>query len=243
MDPEPRDESEQPAFFIDLYGLEIDIDDPERFYPRLSIFTDYQHRPTPWHLTHYDTGVATNKLDPYEIVYKLIGIITDDASIHIKEKALSLLPLMSVLAKVDLAEMIDFVTGLDEPLLELKKIETIARLYQAQSNYYQAIELYETIINDPEIRETARLLVEYEQALCYHLLNNSDTRSAMPKSTRAPQSNLEYLKIREDIIKKISQSSPEENPTGDITPDVGTSNGVRQIPTLTPARNMRYLTK
>jgi len=51
------------------------------------------------------------------------------------------------------------------------------------------------------------------------------------------------MMIPTPILPKSASNSSGNTPVSFVTPDVGTPNTVRQIPTLTPARNMRYVTK
>ena len=197
---------------ISLAGLIIDKSNPERFYPNIEKF----YFPNDLIIIKPPIEIVLEAVldKEYEVAQNYITQIIEESPTAIEaEVALSFLLVVTKEAGLELDAVMDYVDNIEDESLRLKLLETRARVNVLRANYSDAVADYETIINDPDVEEIARLLVELEQAYIYMLLAESNSRSILPKSTRSPKDYQEYAEIQKEILANLLQlnSNSEEN--------------------------------
>ncbi|MCL1827197.1 MAG: T9SS type A sorting domain-containing protein [Candidatus Cloacimonetes bacterium] len=94
---------------------------------------------------------------------------------------------------------------------------TISALTQMfDTNYAEAIILYDVIISDPP-NEIEGLYAKLNQAYCYYRLVSGGTRTDPPLSHHQPSTFAEYQSLEADILSKINSSFfPDAEPPIEI---------------------------
>ena len=187
--------------------------DPSKFFPCINCFQFVPPAPDPPITPRllYDDGIESFAEGDYEQAMEIfMGLIEDYPDDEYAILAVPLLFQANYLHEGDFEELWDFLESIEHDNLENIVLETKGMARMFNSDYFDAIYIYEDIIEqDYDIIST--LLAELNQGYCYLMLQEQGSRSFPTVGKHRPNNLEEFIILQEDIFERIENLGKKED--------------------------------
>jgi hypothetical protein len=201
-----------PNGFVNVSGLNVNLSELGRFYPTASIYRfdprithpGYPPPPSPPQIELFEFAITAIADSAFVFAGDLLRQIIDEfPDTDEALEALAILPYVAMLAGEDMNEVYQYIESIDNEFLTHKRIEALARINLLEQEYFDAIVLYEWIINHPPTC-IDQMMAEIEQAYSYYKIASSGSRNRPAFATHRPNNYQEYLQIQQAILNRIN---------------------------------------